>query len=42
MKEWDTPAWRIRIGTWRVFYEIDDTNRVVSLTAADHRKDAYR
>jgi mRNA interferase RelE/StbE len=42
LKNWDPPTWRIRIGTWRVFYEIDDEKRVVFLTAADHRKDAYR
>lgn len=34
--------WRIRIGSWRIFYEIDDENRIVILIAADHRKDAYR
>ncbi len=42
LKGWDPPAWRIRIGAWRVFYEIDDEKKVVFLTAADHRKDAYR
>ena len=42
LKDWDPPTWRIRIGTWRLFLEIDDEKRVVVLTAADHRKDAYR
>jgi mRNA interferase RelE/StbE len=42
LKDWDPPTWRIRIGTWRLFFEIDDEKRVVFLTAADHRKDAYR
>jgi len=42
LKDWDPPTWRIRIGSWRIFYEIDDEKRVVFLTAADHRKDAYR
>jgi mRNA interferase RelE/StbE len=42
LRDWDPPTWRIRIGSWRVFYEIDDDSRIVSLTAADHRKDAYR
>jgi mRNA interferase RelE/StbE len=42
LKNWDPPTWRVRIGSWRVFYEIDDEKRVVFLTAADHRKDAYR
>jgi mRNA interferase RelE/StbE len=42
LKAWDPPTWRIRIGTWRIFYEIDDDSLIVSLIAADHRKDAYR
>jgi len=42
LREWDPPTWRIRIGSWRVFFQIDDEALVVTLTAADHRKDAYR
>ena len=42
LRDWDPPTWRIRIGTWRLFFEIDDEKRIVVLTAADHRKDAYR
>jgi mRNA interferase RelE/StbE len=42
LKDWDPPMWRVRIGVWRIFFEIDDAKRIVSLTAADHRKDAYR
>jgi mRNA interferase RelE/StbE len=42
LKDWDPPTWRIRIGSWRLFFEIDDEKRIVFLTAADHRKDAYR
>jgi len=42
LRDWGPPTWRIRIGSWRVFYEIDDEKQIVFLTAADHRKDAYR
>ena len=42
MRDWEPLTWRIRIGIWRVFYEIDDEKQIVFLTAADHRKDAYR
>ena len=42
LRDWEPPTWRIRIGSWRVFYEIDDEERIVFLTAAEHRKDAYR
>ena len=42
LRNWEPPTWRIRIGNWRIFYEIDDEKAIVFLTAADHRKDAYR
>jgi mRNA interferase RelE/StbE len=42
LRDWDPPTWRIRIGSWRVFYEFDDEKAIVFLTAADHRRDAYR
>jgi mRNA interferase RelE/StbE len=42
LREWDPPTWRIRVGAWRIFFEIDDEERIVFLTAAEHRKDAYR
>lgn len=31
-----------RRGTYRVLYEIDDDDRVVTVTAIEHRADAYR
>ena len=34
--------WRIRIGDYRVIYEIDDTAKVVDITVIRHRKDVYR
>jgi mRNA interferase RelE/StbE len=42
LRDWEPPTWRIRIGSWRVFYEIDDRSGIVFLTAVEHRKDAYR
>ena len=42
LKNWDPPTWRYRVGDWRFFYEIDDERRIVFMTAADHRKEAYR
>jgi len=42
LQNWDPPTWRIRVGQWRVFFEIDDDEGIVFLTAAQHRKDAYR
>jgi len=34
--------WRVRIGTYRIIYEIDDIRRVFTVLQVRHRKDAYR
>ena len=34
--------WRIRVGDYRVIYEVDDGNRVVDVVAVRHRSAAYR
>jgi len=34
-------AWRIRIGDYRVIYEIFDGELVVSVVRAGHRRDVY-
>jgi mRNA interferase RelE/StbE len=34
--------WRIRVGSYRVIYAVDDDERVVDITAVRHRRDAYR
>jgi mRNA interferase RelE/StbE len=33
--------WRIRIGDWRVVYEIDDRAKTVDVTRIAHRRDVY-
>ena len=35
-------GWRIRVGDYRVIYEIDDAARSVTVLHVGHRKDAYR
>ncbi|MGB8852793.1 MAG: type II toxin-antitoxin system RelE/ParE family toxin [Pirellulales bacterium] len=35
-------AWRIRIGDYRVVYEIDDDLKNVVVVVIAHRRDAYR
>lgn len=35
-------TWSARRGTYRVLYEIDDEDLVVTVTAVEHRADAYR
>jgi mRNA interferase RelE/StbE len=42
LKNWAPPTWRYRVGDWRFFYEIDEKRCIVFMTAADHRKEAYR
>lgn len=34
-------AWRIRIGDYRVIYEIDDNRQIILIVNIDHRKDVY-
>ena len=35
-------GWRIRIGAFRVIYEIDDAERTVTVLHVGHRRDVYR
>ncbi|HRI62554.1 MAG TPA: type II toxin-antitoxin system RelE/ParE family toxin [Saprospiraceae bacterium] len=35
-------AWRIRIGDYRVLYEIQDQVLIVRVVDIDHRKDVYK
>lgn len=34
--------WRIRVGDYRIIYEIADTVRIVRVNRIRHRRDAYR
>ncbi len=34
--------WRLRVGDYRVIYSIDDSARVIDISAVRDRKDAYR
>ena len=36
------PTWRYRIGPYRVFYSVDEGERIVFVLTTDDRKDAYR
>jgi len=35
-------SYRLRVGDYRVIYEIDDSERIVDITAIRHRREAYR
>ena len=34
--------WRLRIGKYRVIYEIDDRHKVVRIFRVKHRREAYK
>jgi mRNA interferase RelE/StbE len=36
------PAWRIRVGDYRVIYEIHDEQLLVLVVTIGHRREAYR
>jgi mRNA interferase RelE/StbE len=36
------PAWRVRVGEYRVIYTIEDDRLVVVVVALGHRRDVYR
>ena len=35
-------GWRIRVGVYRVVYEIDDPNHLTTIMHVGHRRDVYR
>lgn len=35
-------SWRIRVGDYRVIYDIDDKNRKVDVLHIGHRREVYR
>lgn len=34
--------WRVRVGNYRIVYEIDDDRRVVEILKIAHRRESYR
>jgi len=41
LRNYHPPTWRIRVGDWRVLYEIDDQASVVTVTGVRQRSRAY-
>jgi mRNA interferase RelE/StbE len=35
-------GWRIRVGDYRILYQIDDTAQTVTIVRVKHRRDVYR
>ena len=34
-------AWRVRVGNYRIIYQIDDNELIVTIIKIGHRKDVY-
>jgi mRNA interferase RelE/StbE len=34
--------WRIRVGQYRILYQIDDANRLIRVAEIGHRREIYR
>jgi mRNA interferase RelE/StbE len=41
LRGYDPETWRYRIGRFRVFYLIDEKDRIVKVLSIEQRKDAY-
>jgi mRNA-degrading endonuclease RelE of RelBE toxin-antitoxin system len=41
LRDYEPPTWRVRIGDWRVLYEINDDAGVVTVAGVRHRSKAY-
>ena len=41
LTNWQPDTWRYRVGDWRFFYQIDEKDKIVFMTAAHHRKESY-
>ncbi len=39
---YEPPTWRYRVGDYRIFYLIDEAEKIVSILTIDDRKDAYQ
>lgn len=42
LRDFRLADWRIRLGDYRILFDIDETKRIVIILRVHHRKDAYR
>ena len=41
LKDYKPETWRYRIGDFRLFYEINDKDKIINITTIEHRSKAY-
>jgi len=41
LRDYKPETWRYRIGNFRLFYIIDEKEKIVAMISIDHRKNAY-
>ena len=41
LKNYNPDTWRYRVGSYRVFYEINEENKIVSIIGISTRQNAY-
>ena len=41
LKDYVPDTWRYRIGKFRIFYTMDQDEKIIYILTIDHRKDAY-
>jgi len=42
LKGYDPATWRYRIGKFRLFFMVDQTERIIYMLSVDDRRDVYR
>jgi len=42
LRNWKPAVWRYRAGWFRLFYTVDEEEKIVYMLTLDHRKDAYK
>ena len=42
LKSWKPETWRYRVGSWRLFYQINEKEKIVFMIVAEHRSESYR
>jgi len=42
LKDYVPDTWRYRMGKFRIFYTLDQEEKIIYILTIDHRKDAYR